>query len=146
MKLLSLFLFLSILGCKEPVAKQDNPELKPMTKQLNCTDRIFEKDSILGSIRNHASERISLSKTIDNYTDSLQALDFSECPSKFKTAFQEHIVAWQNIKITTDKYPSLRGELHYIFEELEQSKDSIEFKSFLKQIWDTWNLVEASAN
>lgn len=142
---LVIIVFSSIFSCKEPGAKQQNVQLTPEMNQTNCIERIFEKDSVLGDIRNHASETISLSQSITNYAKELEFLDYSNCPQKFVSAFHDHIEAWKRVTRVTDKYPSLRGELHDIFAELEKSKDSTEFKSLVKQVWDTWHWVEENA-
>jgi len=93
-----------------------------------------------------SAQTISLSETIINYTRDLKSLDFSNCPNDFKIAFEKHIKAWLNFKTLSDKYSSIRGELHDIFDELEKSEDSIVFKQLVGNIWDTWKLVEQSAN
>lgn len=72
-------------------------------------------------------------------------MDYSSCPDRFITAFHKHIEAWKMITKISNKYPSLRGELHEIFAELEKGKDSTEFKSLVKQVLDTWTIVEESA-
>ena len=140
-----LIAFFLLLGCKGEVDKEKKVNQGIVIEPIDCVDRIFQKDSVLGDIRNYASEKISLSETIDNYTNGLQSLDYTDCPDKFRSAFQEHIQAWLNIKIVSDNYPSLRGELHDIFAELEKSSDSIAFKSLVKQIWDSWKMVEEQA-
>lgn len=96
----------------------------------------------MGTIRNHACETIPLSQTITNYTKNLEALNFNNCPEKFSLAFKAHIRAWNNMKKVTDKHDTIRGELHYLFNKLEQTKDSVEFKIYLKDIWDTWKVIE----
>jgi hypothetical protein len=134
-----------MLGCKDTSLNQNNSDLMPETKRTECIERIFEKDSVLGEIRNHASESKSLSLSIMNYTKELEALDYTNCPEKFVSSFQEHIEAWKMVTKVSDKYPSLRGELHDVFAELEKSKDSTEFNDLVKQVWDTWYKVEENA-
>ncbi|NNL16138.1 MAG: hypothetical protein HKO81_05810 [Flavobacteriaceae bacterium] len=143
--LLVVLIISSILGCKDIGQKRVDTNLTPEENQTMCIERIFEKDSVLGEIRNHASEKVSLSQSIINYTKELESLDYSNCPEKFVSSFHEHIEAWKMVTKVTDDYPSLRGELHDIFSELEKSKDSTQFKSLVKQVWDTWNLVEENA-
>jgi len=146
MKLIASFLLLLLmLGCKGPKAHHDSSDSKTEMQEITCIKQIIKEDSILGSIRNQSSEMISLSETISNYTNDLKALNFTQCPEKFKLAFDKHIEAWLAIQVITNKYPSTRGELHEIFADLEKSEDSTEFKSVVKQIWDTWNVVEKSA-
>ena len=112
--------------------------------EAKCIERIFKKDSVLGEIRNHASEKISLSQAIMDSTAELESLDYSDCPGKFVSSFHRHIAAWKMVTKVTDNYPSQRGELDDIFVKLEKSEDSTEFKFLVKQVWDTWNEVEES--
>ena len=142
--ILYILVISSMIGCKDHVTEQNDADMSVEIGQIRCVERIFEKDSILGSIRNHASENVSLSQTINDYTEALESLDYTNCPDKFVSSFHDHIDAWKKVTKVTDDYPLLRGELHDIFEELEKSKDSTEFKSLVKQVWDTWYLVEAS--
>jgi hypothetical protein len=133
-----------LLGCKNTgTAPIENNLDNNKAIEKACIATVLQKDAELGKIRNHASEQISLSETIDIYTAGLKALDYSKCPTAFTTAFNEHIDAWLAIKPITDKYPEFRGELHELFNRLEKSKDSIEFKLQSKKIWDTWSEIEA---
>lgn len=136
---------LLLFSCKEPNSQRTSSNLKTEIKDITCIKKILKKDSVLGEVRNHASKTLSLSETINNYTKGLKALDYTKCSEKFKLAMDEHIAAWLTIKLVTDKYPSIRGELHDTFARLEKSEDSTEFKSLVKQIWDTWEVVEESA-
>ncbi|MBT8320726.1 MAG: hypothetical protein KJO90_03550 [Eudoraea sp.] len=145
MKFMVFILVLSILSCNKTVGKKNAADKTAEVKQLKCVEHIFTSDSILGEVRNHASEKVSLSQSIMTYTEELESLDFSNCPEKFTSAFRQHIEAWKMVMQVSDKYPSLRGELHSIFAELEKSKDSTEFKYLVKQVWDTWNLAEQYA-
>lgn len=115
---------------------------KTKTHSKECIEVILKKDDSLGTIRNHACEKISLSNTINQYTSSLNNLDFLNCPEDFKNAFQLHIKAWNDMTSITNNYDSLRGEMHTLFDEIESSKDSIIFKQKLKIIWDTWAVIE----
>ncbi|TRO66839.1 hypothetical protein [Christiangramia sabulilitoris] len=114
------------------------------SKARECEEKVIQTDEKLGKIRNHSSEKISLSETIDNYTESLNSLNFDHCTENFTMAFRDHIDAWKNIKKITDKYPDLRGEMHQLFDEIQNGKDSTEFKELSKKIWDTWSKVENS--
>lgn len=112
---------------------------------LDCIDNILKKDSELGIIRNHACENTSLSKTIDNYVYSLQVLNYNECSTEFIFAFKAHQEAWLSVKKITNNYPDLRGEMHDLFNTINKTKDSTEFKILVKDIWDTWADVEKTA-
>lgn len=141
-----LFLSLLLLGCNGPNKKESRSFSNSNGKNINCVKRIFEKDSIFGDIRNHASERISLSEAINNYSKNIKSLDYSHCPEEFESAFNKHIDAWLDFRKVSDKHPLLRGELHDIFAIIEKSEDSTEFKSKLNQILETWKMVEESSN
>ena len=110
----------------------------------DCVDAIMKKDDSLGTVRNHACEKISLSKTIASYTSSLNNLDFSSCPKSFTKAFELHIDAWNDMVTITNNHDSLRGEMHELFDKIEVSTDSVLFKQKLKTIWDTWEEIEKS--
>ena len=135
LKNIAIFLVVVIttMSCKKPYDRD---------KSLNCMASIFKQDDSLGSIRNHACEKITLSKTISNYVTSMKRLDFKNCPDDFKNAFEEHEAAWKDMIQVTDNYQDLRGELHDLFDQIEASPDSLEFKKRLKLIWDTWAKIE----
>lgn len=109
---------------------------------INCMERVLKLDDSLGSIRNHSSEKVSLSKTIADYTYALDNLNYEYCPEDFKSAFKKHAKAWQDMIMVTNQYPDLRGEIHDLFNQIEVSSDSLLFKNKLKQIWDTWSIIE----
>jgi len=144
---LNFILILLVLSCNNTVKRGNETKLESVTgiKKAKCIESILKRDSELGEIRNHSSEQISLSETIDNYTNSIKSLDYSNCPNKFTIAFHEHIEAWLDIKKVSDKYPELRAELHVIFSELEKKKDSLEFKSLEVKLLETWKIVEKIA-
>ncbi len=140
---LTTMLCFTILVCNSNAEKNNgnNIEIKN-SRALDCIDNVMQFDQELGKIRNHSCEQISLSETINEYTNGLKYLDYEYCPEKFKLAFKEHINAWLNIKRVTDNYPELRGEMHELFNVIENGKDSVEFKSLNKRIWDTWCAIE----
>ena len=140
-----IFLSLLLLGCNGQNKKDNSSSSNIERENINCVKQVFEKDSIFGDIRNRASEKISLSEAINNYSKNLKTLDYSHCPEKFESAFHKHIDAWLNFRKVSDKYPLLRGELHDIFAIIEKSEDSTEFKSRLDQILKTWKMVEESS-
>jgi len=144
MKYLSILILIFLtLACNNVGKKNGKTKLESVyIKTAECIESILQRDSELGKIRNHSSEQLSLSETIDDYTNSLKSLDYKNCPDKFTIAFHNHIEAWLDVKKVSDKYPELRGELHVIFAELEKKKDSLEFKLLETRISDTWNIVE----
>lgn len=140
-----ILISLLFLGCNGQNKKGASATSSVESINIDCVKQIFEKDSIFGDIRNHDSEKISLSEAINNYSKNLNSLDYSDCPERFEIAFRKHIDAWMDFKKVSDKYPLLRGELHKIFAIIEKSKDSTEFKSRLDQILETWEIVEESS-
>lgn len=141
MKRLTSFLILLIaaLGCSDSSRKNISADAKN-----ECIAGIMAVDDSLGKIRNHACERISMSQTITQYADAMEKFDFRNCPVEYAIAYEKHRKAWIDILAVTDKYPDLRGEMHVLFKQLEQSKDSDEFKPLLKSVWDTWAEVETA--
>ncbi len=134
-KLLSaIILTVSLLSCK--------PSSKEKVSR-NCMDRALILDDSIGKIRNHACENLSLSSAITNYVDVIDQMDFKNCPEAFKIAFKNHTTAWRYMTDITDKHSELRGEMHDLFEEIEMNSDSVAFKKALKQIWDTWAVIES---
>ena len=137
MKYVCFFISLAlILSCK-------NKENK-FKETKKCISVIMKKDDSLGSIRNHGSKNISLSKTIDKYTLSVESLDFQNCPKNFKTAFQKHLSAWKDMKQVTDNHPHLRGEMHALFDSIKKTNDSLAFTKKLATIFSTWKEVEVA--
>ncbi len=143
---LTLLSLLLLVACHEPNTTRNNSGSKTEREDMPCVKRILKKDSILGKVRNEASKTITVSETINNYATDLKSLDYTHCPEEFKRAFDEHVEAWLAITAVTDRYPLMRGELHDLFTQLEESEDSTEFKSYVKKIWDTWEKVEKNSN
>ncbi|UNZ00015.1 hypothetical protein MQE36_06610 [Zhouia spongiae] len=112
----------------------------------NCIDRVLLADSQLGKKRNHECEQISLTQTIDNYVKGLREVDFGNCPLEFERAFEKHIAAWVEMTKVTDRYSGLRGEMHDLFDQIKQTKDSVQFDKSLKEIWRSWEVIEKSKN
>ncbi|MEW4923675.1 hypothetical protein [Algibacter sp. 2305UL17-15] len=143
--LITLFAFLIVTSChrgpeKSIVQYRTNPS------KLECINFILSQDDSLGRIRNHACKSISLSNTIDQYVASINNLDFKNCPKDFFHAFENHMNAWTGMKQVTDNFPDLRGEMHDLFDTIAKSKYKQTFDPLLKDIWDTWELVEAAVN
>ena len=139
---LSTFLMFSLSNCKKAGNSSSKSEIELEKQHNKCIERIITKDSVLGSVRNTATKSLTLTETITNYTKALEELDFTDCPEQFTTAFKSHIEAWKNMKTLTVSHDTLRGEMHEVFKEIETSADSVIFKTLLKDIWDTWDLVE----
>ncbi|NNE25844.1 MAG: hypothetical protein HKN09_03290 [Saprospiraceae bacterium] len=130
-----IILFVIVASC---IVKDANQK----EKQVECIHNILEQDSLLGSLRNHACEVISLEATILNYTDSLLALDYSNCPNAFTLAFKSHILAWQKLIPEVEAYDSLRGEMHELFDVITAEDIDSSFTLGIKEIWSTWDSVE----
>jgi hypothetical protein len=125
------------------VAQQNTSAGNTLTAaERECIKEVTRLDDSLGVIRNHACEKISLSMSIKNYAGGLRKLNFKNCPAGFSKAFDTHTKAWMGMLKVTDRYPGLRGEMHSLFDQLEKSADSVEFKKHLKMIWDTWAGIE----
>ncbi|MDC8004810.1 hypothetical protein POV27_12165 [Aureisphaera galaxeae] len=139
--LLFTFAFITLLSCKSDKGK--TPVEEVVASPADCIERILAEDSEYGKERNHACETISLSETIAQYTKQLRGMDFSDCPAAFSKAFDGHITAWDSIAPLTHKYPDLRGEMHVLFDSIEKTADSTEFKRLLGAIWSTWGDIEA---
>ena len=123
---------------------QNNKKTAPNLNEADCVSYILERDSELGKTRNHECETLTLHKTIDNYTEAMEHLNFEGCPEKFKSAFKDHISAWDAMGEFTKRHSGLRGEMHVLFDSIEKTQDSSKFKLLLKTIWDTWADVEAA--
>ncbi|WP_353779810.1 hypothetical protein [Winogradskyella sp. 3972H.M.0a.05] len=123
------------LQCKKKSETVELPE-------EDCISLILKKDDSLGTIRNHQSEKISLSETINAYVKAMKLMDFSTCPDDFRVAFEDHITAWDKMTLVTNNYPNLRGEMHTLFDKIKKSKNAEEFKQRLDEIWGTWEKVE----
>jgi hypothetical protein len=111
-------------------------------RELRCIDRVIEADSNIGRIRNKQCETLTLSQTIFNYTQAMQEVSTQNCPDGFAKAYESHRQAWLSMIPVTDKYPTMRGEMHVLFRQLEQSEDAVVFKKRLAEIWATWAEVE----
>lgn len=111
-------------------------------KEKDCITHVIAIDDTIGKARNHNCETISLSETIRIYISEIDKIDFSDCPSNFKQAFDSHKEAWSKMITITDKYPDLRGEMHDLFKVLEGGENKKEFKILLDSIWSTWGEVE----
>lgn len=141
--LITLIVCIALMSCAN---KKDQKDLAIHATAQECIDYVIALDDSLGTIRNHACEKQSLSETIDEYVYNLDNLSFSNCPPAFITAFDEHKDAWVNATEITDNYPDLRGEMHELFEIIENGPDSIAFKLLVAEIWSTWEQVELATN
>jgi len=69
-----------------------------------------------------SANKQQLSKSIINYTKALSNLDYTLCPETFSNAFNQHTITWNNMIEITNKYPTLRGEMHDLFGQIETNK------------------------
>ncbi len=136
-KIIILVCSITIIACQNK-SKSNNTKTTPST----CIQQVIAIDDSLGNIRNHACEKISLSQTIKNYSNALSKIDFSGCPTDFSESFHNHIRAWDDIIDVTNNHAHLRGEMHDLFDQIKESKDSTLFNSKVKSIWDTWADIE----
>lgn len=137
MKLFSHFfitlLILSHLSFSQ--AKDENTAINAIIKQ----------DDALGKIRNQYCKTHTLSETILKYCYEIEKLDFSNCPPEFKNAFWSHRKAWLDLLVVTDRHEQLRGEMHVLFKEIENSSDNEIFKALVANVWKTWEELEEIA-
>lgn len=138
MKTILFYLLVSCLfvSCQE----KNQPE-----KEQDCIKSALAIDDSIGKIRNHECERISLSRTISNYTTGMKAIDMKDCPNSFSNAYDLHRKAWDEVLPITNKYPELRGEMHDLFKQIEAGKDSVLFKKRVAAVWATWAEVEKAS-
>ncbi len=136
-KVLPAFLLLLLSGCNNYTYPK---YIK--TNEKDCIQRIITLDDSLGKRRNLNAKKISLSETISEYANALTEADFENCSPEFKAAFNNHREAWLHMKVITDKYPDMRGEMHVLFDQIKKSADSSEFRIRLDGIWNTWAEVE----
>jgi len=108
---------------------------------------ILSQDEQLGAIRNHASEDTSLAVGIRQYVDGLDRLDFSACPEDFTQTFRQHRDAWVATIGFFERFDNERGELHEIWEVINQGdKDQkAEFEKISRPITDSWTEIEVLA-
>ncbi|MEL6925217.1 MAG: hypothetical protein AAFO94_14310 [Bacteroidota bacterium] len=133
-----LFCLLILNGC-------DNQNARTTQQySTSCIQKIISKDTALGKTRNHACEDTTLSFAIQEYVTGIRQLDFQQCPEAFTAAFAKHADAWMAALSVVDQYPNLRGEMHVLFDHLENGKDSIAFRPVVAKIWDTWAIVEGA--
>ncbi len=142
MRTLLSFLFISLLCLACGNSQSSSPAQEADASPGHCMERIIALDDSLGTVRNHACERISLSETIRNYVADIRALDFSSCPADFTKAFEEHVLAWEEMIVVTDEYPDLRGEMHDLFDDIKEGEHEYYLNKHLDAIWGTWAEVE----
>jgi hypothetical protein len=135
-----------LISCFAPTENKsaNGQNLDNKKKEEKCIDRIISEDSKAGTTRNHRCEEVSLSDAIKEYIQQLEKVDFSDCPAEFGNSFKAHIEAWRSTLIITDKHSEMRGEMHNLFDKINVSEDSIQFKKLVKGIWDTWADVEVA--
>lgn len=129
-----------LLSCNESASIDKNK-----AKEKDCVQHIISLDDSLGKVRNRNSKKISLSETILEYAYGINEEDFKNCSPQFTAAFNHHKESWLHMKSITDKYPELRGEMHELFDQIKEGKDSSAFKIRLEAIWNTWADVEKQA-
>ena len=134
--------FVLFQSCKENDTRTTDDISNDLKSEKDCISHIIAADDSLGSLRNNECREVSLSQTVKNYVANLESLNFENCSPEFTSAFQKHISAWVNTLSVTDNHLELRGEMHDVFNRIEKTKDSLEFRILVKDIWDTWAVVE----
>ncbi|EDP69611.1 hypothetical protein FBALC1_05483 [Flavobacteriales bacterium ALC-1] len=143
-KLVVIICFCLFIACNNSNKTPQEQPIINLKQQRDCVTSILKQDDSLGTVRNHNCETISLSKTIAQYVNSVNNLNYENCTEEFEIAFKNHMIAWTEIQQVTDKYSNLRGEMHDLFDSIEKRKDSSVFKALLKNIWNTWEDVETA--
>ncbi|WP_411766995.1 hypothetical protein [Winogradskyella sp. A3E31] len=142
LKITVAILSFGLFNCGHSKKESNKNTLNTLHVKERCIENILKQDDSLGSVRNYACESMSLSNTINQYVNAIEKLNFEKCPEEFHKAFKSHTAAWSNMGEFTEAYSDLRGEMHDLFDQIEKSKDSTEFKLLLDAIWDTWKDVE----
>lgn len=137
-QILLLLMILLFTSCKQ----EKKANTTPLITKKECINNILKLDDSLGKLRNIECKQVPLSQSITNYITALNNLDYTSCPKTFSNAFKQHTKAWDKMIEVTNKYATLRGEMHDLFNQIETSKDSTQFKILLKDIWDTWENIE----
>lgn len=143
----------ALTGC-EAFAPADGsrgptPTSKPrseMTEREAVAD-VLTADEQLGKIRNHAPETGPIDIAAREYADALADLDYTNTPLAFQRAFAQHWTAWHDMAAYLEPHSELRGEMHDVFDQLEDptvNPTAAEFKRRLDKIWSTWAEVEAA--
>jgi hypothetical protein len=116
-------------------------------RERACIERVLERDSELGDVRNHASETGPLADAVRGYIAGLDALDFAGCPADFETAFVRHRNAWESSLEFFEQHAALRGEMHTLFDEIKALGGDAEDGVVIIEngIWTTWAEVEIAA-
>lgn len=140
-QMIFLMAIMSVFSCKE--GKRHNHS--DLISKKKCISNILKQDDSLGKLRNESCKQISLSQSIVNYSNEINKLDYDNCPKLFHSAFKAHQTTWNEITTVTNKYPNLRGEMHGLFDQIKIGRDSTQFKILLKNIWDTWAIVEKTS-
>ncbi|MGX7667913.1 hypothetical protein [Flavobacterium pedocola] len=120
---------------------------KILARELSkdCIAQVLSIDDSIGKVRNRECQKISLSQTISHYTKGMESFKTKNCPKDFAAVYRAHTEAWNAMLEITDKYPSMRGEMHVLFKQLEQSTDAVRFKILLADIWSTWGELEKAS-
>ena len=93
----SIICFCLLINCNGSSKTKESKTIINKEQQRNCIDYVLKQDDSLGTIRNHACEATSLSNTIKQYVNSVNTLDFKNCPDNFNIAFQNHLMAWKDM-------------------------------------------------
>lgn len=109
--------------------------------------RVLDADSDLGALRNHNCEERSLTETVKAYVKGMRELSFDGCPDDFRTAFETHILAWEDSIPFFDNHLELRGEMHDLFEQIRSQDGATknELEAVEKAIWRSWSDVESAS-
>ena len=136
--LLSVFLMITtdiLYGCKSIPSNH---------QYQHAIEVIIEQDIKLASIRNHASRTKPLHLAIQEYTNNLIQLDFSQTPKEFIFAYEQHIEAWEDSLLFLENYPEIRGEFHDALNIISQQNPIAKqvLEKHIDRIRHSWEHIE----
>lgn len=119
----------------------------PVEEPARSIERVLAEDAVLGAVRNDAPRHMPLAQAVRDYAGALDALDLSACPEDFRRAMRRHIAAWWDVLPYVEGFPSLRGEMHDVFDQIHVASNPTadEFQRLVDAIWETWAPVERIA-
>jgi len=134
-------------GCQMKRAPESRPATSQESDYVTAIHDVLSVDGELGMLRNRGTETESIVSSIRAYVAGIDGTDFSGCPEDFTEAFRWHRDAWEKSMAFFERFPSLRGEMHDVFEAIrsEGGETQTELERVEALIWDSWAEVEAVA-
>lgn len=147
-KKVPFYFFLSLLTTGVGLFSCSDPSVtghtyQPGTPERSCIDRVIAMDDSLATLRNHATETLSMGTAIRQYVNGMVRIPYNECPEAFMGAMSRHRQAWLDMITLVNEYPDLRGEMHALFDQVKQEQNGKKIEEQLVKIRDTWTEVTA---